>query len=443
MYILFDVITIMIGFYLFIKSYSISIDPQRTTPVAFIQMVIFVFNILPLLFNYLFGLPTFQFMYWYIPLLEAMREESVNIIYDLYIIITMIALHIFVISKSKFKRNLRNTLIKNSNRWFFDSDFFWLFLIALPFIYIILSGQFINFLSYGGGLNGFTTTVASNNFFNMYTYILLSCFGFCMWYFRNRNKYKNKIILILYSFLLMYICGKRYVLAIMTIMYLFFYVTSDRYTQKTKTKLEIMLPILGTFILLFSCLYLILFKETESNMYVVSGLSAIYDTLRVDFGRDDVTKYVIYKELFLNEPILEYPGESFLSLLFIFIPRAIWASKPYQHYQYLTSSILNWPIDNLPAGTTPSWFEMCIANFHIFGFFVGVLALVYFSKKLDNCKSLELSGIYMMLMIALLTQGLDAYVGFIAIILIVIPSKLILKNKKIVLNNGIQNEKNY
>ena len=37
--------------------------------------------------------------------------------------------------------------------------------------------------------------------------------------------------------------------------------------------------------------------------------------LRVDFGRDDVIKYVINKEIIRGERILEYRGETFLSLI--------------------------------------------------------------------------------------------------------------------------------
>ena len=59
------------------------------------------------------------------------------------------------------------------------------------------------------------------------------------------------------------------------------------------------------------------------------NFDSVYDMLRVDFGRDDVIKYVIYKEFFKQNHILDYPGQSFFSTLFIFIPRIIWPSKPF------------------------------------------------------------------------------------------------------------------
>lgn len=426
MQVLIDILTITIGTYLFFKAYKRALDADKTCPAAFVQMVIYIFNCLPLAFNYLIGIPQFRYDYWYVPLRDAMLVEPVNIIYDLYIVLTMILLHRYTI-----RRHYKHKILKTKKKWFFDNNFFWGLLMTSPVIYIVLTGQAMNYLKYGGGGAGLITRLHTNNFFNMYTYILISCLGFCMIYFRRRIKPRDIIWLLLYSFALIYICGKRYIIPIMLIMYLYFYINSENYNAKSKQIIERTIPILGIALLAFSAIYLVVVKGDQTNRYVVGGFEAVYDTLRVDFGRDDVTKYVIWKELFLHEHILEYPGQSFLSLLFIYIPRSLWANKPYQHFQYLTASILNTSINKIPAGTTPSWFEMCVANFGIIGLVVGIIGMLYLCKKVNGIPSTELRGICMMLVIALLTQGLDAFVVFIAIFLVAGATKLILGNRSI------------
>ena len=146
------------------------------------------------------------------------------------------------------------------------------------------------------------------------------------------------------------------------------------------------------------------------------NFDSVYDMLRVDFGRDDVIKYVIYEEFFKKNHILDYPGQSFFSTLFIFIPRIIWPNKPYSHYQYLTSSILGLPISKLPAGTTPCWYEMTLCNFGYFGYLVGIFGLIGFCYFADGMKQTKSKSLVFMLILVLLTQNTDVYVVYILFI---------------------------
>lgn len=429
MQVLIDWGLIIFSTYIFIKAYIQALDKDKTRPTAFVLMAIYIFNCVPIVFNYFIGIPNYSFMYWYKQFRTAMNIEVVNVIYDIYIMVTILLLYHFALKK---RYKIKQQTGKN-RKWFFDNRYFWVLLAISPFLYLLLSGQFVDYLTYGGGKNGYTTTKYSNNFFNLYTYILLSCFGFCNLFFEKTIKKKDLFLLTLYSVALIFICGKRYIIAVLFIMYFFYFVKSEYYNERTKHLLERLLPIMGGIVVGFSAIYLLVFKQTASNMYIQGGLEALYDTLRVDFGRDDVTKYVIWKEFFRNEPILDYPMQSIISLLFMFVPRSIWVAKPYQHYQYLSSSILGLSINELPAGTTPSWFEMSVANMGILGFFIGPLILLFLCRKLDKIRSKSVSVISLMLVIALLTQGLDAYVGFLAILLIVAAIKPILGKRKLVL----------
>ena len=166
----------------------------------------------------------------------------------------------------------------------------------------------------------------------------------------------------------------------MGVFYLFF-LTKSELGEKGRKRVFWILPIMGIMLIAFSAFYLAVIKPL-SNM----TFDSVYDMLRVDFGRDDVIKYVIYEEFFEKNHILDYPGQSFFSTLFIFIPRIIWPNKPYSHYQYLTSSILNLPISKLPAGTTPCWYEMTLCNFGYLGYLVGIFGLIIFCYFADTMK---------------------------------------------------------
>ena len=71
--------------------------------------------------------------------------------------------------------------------------------------------------------------------------------------------------------------------------------------------------------LLFSFLY----QETfRYKMLQIDDWEQVYHNMRVDFGRDDVTKMAIYAELYPDElEILDYPFQSFLFTVTMYVPR--------------------------------------------------------------------------------------------------------------------------
>ena len=199
-------------------------------------------------------------------------------------------------------------------------------------------------------------------------------------------------------------------LAILIVLYLFFYLRRNPALEQRK-KLRVFFPLVLCALLFFSSFYLIVVRTLRDT-----GFNSVYEMLRVDFGRDDVTKYVIYHEFFLGDHILDYYGQSFLSTLFIWVPRSIWPSKPYQDYQYLTSSILGLPISELPAGTTPCWFEMCIINFSYFGLLLSCVLIVALCHLTDCVKSASTEAMLFVVILALLTQSIDVYLVFVFLI---------------------------
>ena len=140
---------------------------------------------------------------------------------------------------------------------------------------------------------------------------------------------------------------------------------------------------------------------------------------------------MINKEIIRGERILEYRGETFLSLIGAFIPRKMWPSKPYPHYMYLTGSILNLSIHNLPAGTTPSLLEMTICNFGFWGFAVGIIFLVWICNMIDRSKDIDTKAIGLILAMVLLTQSMDVYLILIVILVAISLMVQLFKGRKV------------
>lgn len=400
-----DWLLILISSVLALKSYRRIIYTKKPSIGEYVYIVLWVFCCLPVLFDYVIGRPSYTTVYWYQVFIRSNSNDSVSCIYDGIILIACISLYIY----SKYSSNKADTPKKKRGELFFQNKVMTLFLILSPVLYIVASGHVSNYLIYGvTSFRGMTGDSVSTIVSGL---LLVSVLAFCNWFFRKRRiVFTDILILIIYSFAAAWIEGKRFIIAIMIIMYFYYFMQRDP-SLITRKRLEVWVPAAVLALLVFSGIYLMYFRPLSDTSF-----NSVYDMLRVDYGRDDVVKYVIYHELFLGDHILEYWGESFLSTFLVWVPRFLWPSKPYQHYQYLTSSILQLPISQLPAGTTPCWFEMCIANFSYWGILISWILLIVFVWLADRAKRTSTESILMMLIFVLLTQSIDAYFSFIVVL---------------------------
>lgn len=390
------------------KSYKKIVFDRYCSVSFYVIFIAYIFCCIPILLNYIIGIPQYDVVYWYKSFLPAMNNTNVAIIYDVYITIAILALYFYgIMTKKKMAKRaiVLNTALKNEN----EKPWIYVLGIVSPVLFVLLSGNAVYFLIYSSmsvrGVSGQDNVLLNS-------LILISLFCTCIMMFSGKITVKKMCVLLLITFVLAWLQGKRFIIAVMGVFYLFF-LTKSELGRKGRRIIFWALPILGISLIGFSAFYLSVIRPlSNTNFY------SIYDMLRVDFGRDDVIKYVIYEEFFKKNHILDYPGQSFFSTLFIFIPRVIWTNKPYSHYQYLTSSILNLPISDLPAGTTPCWYEMTLCNFGYLGFIVGVFGLVGFCCFADSMKQTKSKSLVFMLILVLLTQNTDVYIIYIFLIFI-------------------------
>lgn len=388
------------------KSYKKLVFDRYCSVSFYVVFIVYIFCCVPIILNYLIGMPQYTVVYWYKAFIEPMNNVDVSAIYDIYITFAIFALYMYGTKMNRrlvSRANELNTVLQNEN----EKPWIYVFGIASPVLYVLLSGNASKFLIYSSmNLRG----VSGQDNLILNSLILVSLFCTCIMLFSGRITAKKMCVLVLITFILAWLQGKRFIIAVMGVFYLFFF-TKSELGEKGRKRVFWILPIMGITLIAFSAFYLAVIKPL-SNM----NFDSVYDMLRVDFGRDDVIKYVIYEEFFEKNHILDYPGQSFFSTLFIFIPRIVWPNKPYSHYQYLTSSILNLPISKLPAGTTPCWYEMTLCNFGYLGYLVGIFGLIVFCSFADSMKQTKSKSLVFMLILVLLTQNTDVYVVYILFI---------------------------
>lgn len=420
MNLLFDWLLIIFSSIILLMSYKKIIFKKNTSVANYIIAILYVFCVLPILLNYVIGIPKYNTVYWYKPFINAMNNSHVNIIYDIYIMACIFLLYFFIGRKKiSFELKPENTLTS----LYQNNKIIAYVLIFSPVILIILTGTWRNYLTFNvSASRGFSES--SKNML-MTPCLLISVLTYFSIVFKNKMTLKKALVSIIYFFFIVWLSGKRFMIANILVLIIFYVVNID-IRDKTRNKMYKIIPIFAIFLIMFSAFYLIKVRPLSETSF-----DSVYEMLRVDFGRDDVIKFVINEEIEKENMILNYRGESFIALLGSFIPRKIWPSKPYPHYMYLTAAILDLSIFNLPAGTTPSLLEMTICNFGKLGLFIGVISNILLCYFIDKCRDIDRKAMYMILYIVLLTQSMDVYLIVIVFLILMKLFMILFQNKKI------------
>lgn len=407
MEIFFDWMLIIVASIIMLLSYKKIVYKANCSIGNYIIIITYVFCVLPIIFNYIVGKPKYETVYWYKSFIEAMENDNVSVIYDVYILSCIVALY-FGCCRRKLSSSLQS--FNSLTHMVCRSKVLYYVMLLLPVIYITITRTWKYYAIYAiSSTRGFTQL---NKMGLMTPCMLISTIFFFCRTFKESITGKKMMMLGIYTTAIVWISGKRFMLANILLLFVF-YLTSMPLTKKERKRLDTALPILATGLIIFSVFYLSVIRPmTETST------SSIYEMLRIDFGRDDVIKYVINKEIVKGEHILDYYGQSFLSLIASFVPRRLWENKPYPHYMYLTSSILGLNIHNIPAGTTPSLLEMTICNFGYWGFFLAIFILVVLTRWIDKIQDVDSKAIALVLMVVLLTQSMDVYLILIVVIIL-------------------------
>jgi oligosaccharide repeat unit polymerase len=398
----FNVIFFLLTTLIALRSIRRIINYTSYTIADYINALIYVFMCIPVLCDVVIGIP--KYVYWVSFFSDYLVDFNSCIVYNIYVAVTMFLILLYAekAQKKYFDRgDVEKIELSNIRSIALD-----VFLIVIPLIVVIAK--------YGlSAFTGYTTLGrrVDDSTWSVNQLIILSIYVYITRFYSKERKARDYLLLLAWLFLLSWINGKRYIIVTILEMILFMYQQFIILNKRNKkTNLRLVFPIVAIAIVLFSVFYRSVIKVTAAADYM-------YGSIRVDFGRDDVTKYVIKNVLIDGKNILEYPGQSFLNLFFFFIPRGLWPSKPYAHYRYLTAHIFGTSIFKIPAGITPSLFEMSLCNFGWFGFPITPLLLIVLCRLADKNRRQDQKLVYLLIITNLLTQSMDAYLVLIGVLL--------------------------
>jgi hypothetical protein len=139
-----------------------------------------------------------------------------------------------------------------------------------------------------------------------------------------------------------------------------------------------------------------------------------YESLRIDYGRDHTIKTAIFAEL-QQEKIMSYRGQATLFDVTSFVPRSIWPQKPYPYGIYMTSYALGIPPQFSGWTFTTSIFDEAIANYGWLGFLSGPIFLGLLCRLADGNQTILFRSLGYIICVMFLVVQLNAFLILFAV----------------------------
>lgn len=364
------IILILLGFWSLHRVWATIYRPSFIAPIFIVYLMFFW---LPILLDIILGIPIYDFKFQGFQ--QASQDNATSLIYNIYTSFIII-LFLRRLDKYRFRLSHNEILvtlqkIKHNRKYLYILSILPIFLLLFvdnPMMYLVYRAINPDYEIPDGPINGLL----------MNSTLIAGITGPILLFTVEKRTYSrlNKMLKILFllfiTFMAAYLNGKRFIIPIIIICY-----GSLHYYYGIKNKIKLLF-ILSIVISLFVGFILFYGKNLGGDW------NEIYSRMRIDFGRDDVTKYTIYETFIRGGNILEYNFQSFLFNMTFFIPRNIWPDKPLPYAVYLTSSLLGYrEVRMLGWSMTTSIFEESLANLRIIGFFFPFFYM-HIIKKINN-----------------------------------------------------------
>lgn len=382
-----DILLVIISTIITIRTYRSIVSFNNVSLAAYVIFICYIFNCLPIAFDLMLGIP--EYHYYLSDFGVAAASDNVSMLYDIYMLAAMI---------SFYKYYKKNSVSSSESEYTYSQKYkiFRYVLILSPLlIFLLFVGSFDNYVY--TSLQGRDIDSEVSLYINQFMFI--SLYVFCIWIFSKKNNKFTGLWLTLYMLILAIISGKRFIVAVVLLSYFYSFINSN-WRNKRKTNIT---PVLLVILSLFMG-FMIYYITQVKIMGDFTGY--IYTQLRVDLGREDVTKFVLMREL-EGKPILDFRGQSFVSMLLMIVPRFLWVAKPWPHYRYLTAAIYSETPETISSGMTPSVFEMMVANFSFWGIVLAIGLILGIVKLGDRLRSTNKRLIVLLILIQLFTQSMD------------------------------------
>lgn len=381
-----DILTIVISLIIAYKC----LKKIKESSIYIIYFFFFFIYIIPLILDYVIGLPKYLF-YWdatnstydkYEGFIKSYKDVPTRIIYDVFIILFQIILLRF---RPKLKTHGHidvgcNTLIIRKN--------ILLLLVLLSFIPIIFSvavGYYYIPILYGWRENPFLSFIQESNYYSTIerlTYIGITASLLCL--MAPKQNLFFKILMLIICYMNISIESKRSI--IFFAMAVFFLLKYSGYGGKIKTVKLAIIAIIGVGVMIAYSIYI----KTHIRGY--TEYDQLYTNIRIDLFRDDTMRLVIYSIISNMKSVIDYPFQSYLTeIIFIFpldILNGLFRLEVPQvgFNTYLTSALIGAPLSAGERWMTTSMIDEAIANFFLIGCIIVPIILGKISHFVDRSK---------------------------------------------------------
>ena len=385
----------ILGTYFAIKAGRAILKGTRYS-INFVMIVFYIFFIVPLAFDIIFGIPRYTYE---LSFKDSSADLKTCILYALYVAFVPVLWQWTAIGR----RLMEESHSPLENRTF--SKLICLTMLIIPIVLALLSPNPAIYLTYGASILGFPSLesesyhmlITASTFFSVicFSYMLIgSKKGVCFFFIRFS------------PFLLatIWLNGKRNIILWTLVLILY-----ALWKRKSLTAGKLFITVI-LFLSIGLGLSVVYQQTLRYDNLKVDNWEEIYTNMRVDYGRDDVTKMAIYAEIEPNHnKILEFRGQSMLHNLLFFIPREVWPDKPWPYAVYATSALLKIPIQYIGWGMTTSILDEAIANFSWLGMLIGPLIVSIICRIGDREQGKTIQLLTILVAILMIVLQLSAF----------------------------------
>ncbi len=337
-------------------------------------IVFFVMQVIPLFVECIWGYDDLTFilknMYY------ATQDQSVHILYCVFVVVTMV----FLWSGGEYFCRKREYIVEEKKYFQANIYLFVLLLLGIlspaialivapdPSIYLTFARFYkLEFNPFDTSYIYYVTVVRFVLYFSFLSIVLLYFFN------DDRNKIYNFFVYLGIA-LVTWIEGKRSLIVFSFLAIVAIDIIRNRYANK-KTFFAIKTICFA----LISVIFFIVYKEYTGKDVEMDFLSQ-YNQY---YSRMACVKTAIYS-VFYDQPILQYPGQSFVYDIFFFVPRGLWPDKPAMFVKYFTAYAVNRKnVDFLSWNLIINMWCEFIANIGIWGYLLGLSLVAIIAKFAD------------------------------------------------------------
>lgn len=335
--------------------------------VFFPLIVLYIFNVIPVLLDVFIGRP--EYRSYRIGFINSQDDFCTELIYLIIILYIFFLLFRFQ-GKYMFFMNFQESFKNNAVKIITFMGYFAMIIIVVVSLLTPYRSAIIQYEM------RFVTDSVGSMLKNLGVFLVLISL-LILFIEKRRQLFWAKFLSILpFAIFGIMINGKKAVFFIFVAGIILAVLLNNVFEKTSFKVLFIILSLMST--LLFLNFYSSVYGQEQDDFEVE------YESFRVEYGRDDTLKTVIYDEINDdNNSILEYRGQTFLFYIstVLFIRREAWPEKPYPYATYFTSyytghsslSLLNYTM-------TTSIIDEFVSNLGFIGSVILPFILVWFLK---------------------------------------------------------------